>query len=467
MLRDYQQDILNNAIAAFNEGATAPLVVAPTGAGKTMMFCEMAGGAYKKGNRTYILVHRNFLVKQTSNKLAKMGIPHGVIASGHPVNNELIQVCSVGTLLRRLHFLPEPNFIVVDEAHHTVAGQWAQIIEAYPKALTLGVTATPERLDGTGLGIIFDRLIVGPSVKDLISAGWLVPSIVYAPPVGYDFETIRRAKSEGELEQLLDKKSITGCAIDHYRRIRPGVPAVAFCTTVAHAEHVAQQFNEAGIASAAISGAMPEKDRAKLLRDLGTGKLKVLTSCELISEGFDLQSQGDDLESVGCVILLRRTDSLSLYLQQVGRALRPDQERGKQFAFILDHVGNCFVHGLPDDDRQWSLEGSKRKKRRAITPSVKQCPKCYAAFAPAARCPVCKHVIPVQERQSELIQQDGELKPVDKASKERVNIRAKTYACRTLDELRALGKSLNYKPGWADRIWQARQTKQQNRRGIA
>lgn len=455
--RWYQTDITNRVLLEFRAGHKAVLAVLPTGGGKTIVFTTIAKNARAKGNRVIILVHREFLVRQTSEKLASLGVPHGIIAPGYPMTDELVQVASVDTLARRLDLVSEPTLIVVDEAHHTVAGKWLKILQKFPNALVLGVTATPERLDGTGLKNNYSSIVVGVSIKQLIAEKFLVPAIVYAPPFAVNLNDLRLRGGDyakEKLEEALDQPSITGCAVATYKQHCLGIPAVAFCVTVAHAEHVAKQFSAAGIPAASIDGSMSTAQKQRLLDDLATGKILVLTSCNLISEGFDLPC-------IGAVILLRPTKSLALYLQQVGRSLRTQD--GKEFAFVLDHVGAFLAHGLPEDDREWSLEGRKRSKRN-VTPRVSQCPKCYAAFAPRRTCPMCKFEFTVQEsRDEKLVMLEGELKPVDETAAKRADIaqslRAQIGRCRSLDDLYALAQSKGYKRKWAEIIWAQRKRK--------
>lgn len=466
-LRPYQEDIVSRVQVEFIKGFKRVLSVLPTGGGKTVIFTYIAKKARDRGSRTIILVHRDFLIRQTSKKLAELGIPHGIISGKNPMTSDLIQVASVDTLVRRLDRLKiKPTFIVCDEAHHIVAAKWARIVDAFPAAFVLGFTATPERTDGTGLGLMFESMVVGHTVRQLTEDGWLVPSIVYAPPLPVDFSRVRKARNgdyaDEALEEILDDRTVTGCAVSHYKAICPDVPAVAFCTTVLHSMHVASQFVSAGIPAATIHGGLPKQEQERLLADFAAGRIKILASCELISEGFDLPS-------VGAVILLRPTLSLALYLQQIGRCLRPDE--GKIAAYILDHVGNCFKHGLPDEDRDWTLAGSKSTKCKfEKTPPIRQCAKCFAVFAPSPACPLCGHEVQIKKRESSLEVVEGELKPVDEVNTKRANtvqeIRRRAADCTTLEQLQALGRELKYKPGWALAYWKARQAKQEKRRAI-
>jgi superfamily II DNA or RNA helicase len=458
ILRPYQDAMSSGVRDAFRAGCRAPLLVAPTGSGKTCLFCYVASKAKAKGNRTLILVHRQELLRQTSATLAAFDVPHGIIASGVPETDESVQVASVQTLVRRLERMTwTPTLIVVDESHHcTKATGHGRVLAHFAEARVLGVTATPERLDGQGLGAkaggFFDALVMGPSVSELVELGHLSRPVVYAPPSAVDLSGIRTVAgdfSRGELAAAMDKPVITGSAVTHYRRYCDGAPAIAFCSSIAHAEHVADAFTAEGYRSASIDGTLDPDTRAQRIADLGSGALQVLTSCEIVSEGTDIPI-------VAAAILLRPTQSLALYLQQVGRALRPYP--GKTHATILDHVGNCHRHGLPDDDRGWSLDSKPRRQRKrdAEETPIRQCEQCYAMHAPAPSCPSCGFVYPVHSREVEEV--EGELTEVvtDPA---RLAAKREQAKAATLDELRKIGAARGYRAGWAEHVYRARQSK--------
>ena len=370
-LRDYQKNIIDEIRQAYQKGYMSPLAQGPTGMGKTAVLAYMADGAIRKQQRTCILVHRQELIIQTALALSAAEVYHDICAPSEVVRaaqkavikqygmsyykyQSFVLIASIQTLVRRTHEYDSFDFILIDEAHHGVAGTWLKIIDAYPKAKILGVTATPERLDGKGLGIqcngIYDTLILGPDIKSLIEQGYLSKIRVFAPPMQMDLEGVRTIAGDyakGDLTLRVDKPTITGDAIKHYQRLCNNTPALAFCVSVEHAKNVAQQFIQAGYKSACIDGKMDDYSRRAAIEALGSGNLHVLTSCEIISEGTDIPI-------VGAAILLRPTKSLGLYLQQVGRAMRPYP--GKEYTIILDHVGNVDRHGLPDEYREWSLE---------------------------------------------------------------------------------------------------------------
>jgi superfamily II DNA or RNA helicase len=460
-LRDYQTSMLDDCRAEYASGARAVLLVAPTGAGKTRAFCYVASRAAEKGNRTLILVHRRELLNQTSHTLAAFNVEHGLIASGQPETDAAVQVASVQTLIRRLHRMTwQPDLIVVDEAHHTTATTGhGRIIASYPNARVLGVTATPERLDGQGLGThvggFFDALVLGPSVHELIDQGYLSRPVVYAPKQALDLAGIRTRAGDfakDELTAAMDRPSITGSAVDQYRRRCNGTPAIAFCASVRHAQHVAEAFALAGYRAASIDGTLSDSDRAERIADLGAGRLHVLTSCEIVSEGTDIPV-------VGAAILLRPTQSLALYLQQVGRALRPYP--GKERTVILDHVGNSLRHGLPSDDREWSLDSKPRRQREqgnADAAPVRQCESGGAVHHPSlAECPECGHQYPARE----IAEVDGELTEVDLEAAARIRQQRREQArAQTLDDLREVARRRGYSPRWAEHDYRARQRRQ-------
>jgi len=295
-----------------------------------------------------------------------MGVDHGIIAPGFQHTDQPVQVAMVQTLVRRLHKMPAIDLLVVDECHHAVAGSWEKITRLCKTARILGVTATPQRLDGRGLKDAFDELVIGPNPRELIERGALAPYVYLAPNSGLDLSGVTTRGGDWdaeELEDIIQSSPVVGDCIEYYRKHLDGRPALVFCATVRGAEAIAARFTAAGIPAASVDGEMGRAERAERLAGLEDGSIKVITSCELISEGFDVPA-------VAGAILLRPTQSLSLFLQQVGRALRPKEDGG--CAFILDHVGNVYLHGMPDMKREWTLEGGKKKSDPVTT-----CDLCY------------------------------------------------------------------------------------------
>lgn len=450
-LRPYQNQLANDIRAAFGSGANRPLAVSPTGSGKTVLFSYITSQVLKRGSRVIIVAHRREILDQISATLKRVGVPHGFIQAGKSASIQPAMVASIQTLARRLDTVPAPDLVIIDEAHHSVSKSYVQMFAAWPTAKFIGVTATPERLDGKGLGAMFDRMVMGPSVQWLIDNGFLAQPVYYAPREVVDLSQVHTVAGDfdrSEAEEIVDTPRITGDAVTHYVRFCNRQRAVAFCISVAHAQHVADTFNSCGIPSASIDGTLDPEVRKQRVEDLTAGKILVLTSCELISEGFDLPA-------VNAAILLRPTHSLSMHLQQVGRALRPYP--GKTNAIILDHVGNCLRHGLAEQERDWDLSGREKRLKKSSLVETKQCSKCFAIFAGTV-CPQCGSQREIAVREIEEV--DGELQrlSIEDISKKREE-RREEGKCKTLEDFRALAKLRGYKLGWAFFRWQARQRK--------
>lgn len=450
-LRPYQQSAIDEARAAYGRGHRSVLFNLPTGGGKTVTASTVVHGAASKGNGTWWLAHRKELVDQASQTFHALDIPHGMISKGHVSDaNALVQVASVQTIARRYRDLPPPKLIVFDECHHIGAAQYDAIYHAFPGARILGLTATPWRLDGQGLGKWFSHMVSGPSVADLIEGGSLSPYRLFAP-ASPDLAGIKTAAGDyqrGALAQAMDKPAIVGDAIGHYVRLCPGKRAVAFAAGVENSKHIAAQFCAAGIAAEHVDGSMSAFERDGAVDRFRRGETLVLSNSDLFGEGFDVPA-------IEAAILLRPTKSLSLYLQQVGRALRP--QPGKT-AIILDHAGNSFRHGLPDDDREWSLEcREKRAKAEAAEVTVRQCSECFFVYRPVPKCPNCGHVEPVRVREIEVV--EGSLEEV--ARPEKRELFREQGKANSLDALIDLGRQRGYKnPAfWAQRVWASRQAR--------
>lgn len=428
-------------------GYGAPLLVLPTGAGKTMVLAAITAGAHAKGRSTLVVVHRRELLKQASEKLRAAGVPHGVIAAGvTPAPEELVQLASIQTVTGRLAEIGAFALIVFDEAHHTRAAQYAALVAAQPQARLLGVTATPARLDGQGLGVrhggCFDDLIIGASTGQLIAQGYLSQVRCFVPAERISLGGVRVRNGDyaaGDLTRLMDNTTITGDAVEQYRRRADHQPALVFCASIAHAEHVADAFAAAGYRSACVHGGMKFAQRAALISGVGSGAIEVLTSCDLISEGLDVPI-------VGAVILLRPTRSLVLHRQQVGRGMRPAD--GKTVLVVNDHVGNSLVHGLPESEPAWSLAGVAKQRGQA---PVWRCLECEAVNTLECKeCLECGCGRPAQSSARRLVPstKTGEL-----AELTREQLRALPYWAilqrkHSEDELRAIAAARGYRPGW-------------------
>jgi len=464
VLRPYQRKGIDQIRESYRAGSNAVLYVLPTGGGKTVMFSYITESAMRHGKRVLILVHRRELLKQASDSLTANGVDHGYIAPGFPMDGRKVQVASVQTVVRRLHKLHTPDLVILDEGHHVAARTWEKIVSEFRNARYLGVTATPCRLDGRGLGRqqggLYDSMVVGPSMAELIQGGWLSPYELYAPDIGIDMSGVHTRMGDfkrDEVNQRVNKPAITGCALSHYRRYVDGKPAITFCVSVDHAHRVAETFRAAGYVSVPVDGTMKAADRDQAIRGLATGAIQVVTACDIISEGVDVPV-------VEAGILLRPTQSMGLFLQQIGRIFRPLP--GKT-AMLLDHAGNCWKHGLPDEDRQWQLNQPKVKRTKKDTEekelSIRQCPKCYFVHKFGPECPHCGYIYTKKEREIE--QRKGNLKKMSaeefRKYRAQVKKRQEQGMAGGLEELLNVAKRRGYDERWAHHVWKARQRKAQ------
>jgi DNA repair protein RadD len=462
LLRPYQIgciDALRSSYAANNK---APLLALPTGGGKTLVFALIAFMARVKCRRVLVVVHRRELLKQASDKLEWAGLPHGIIAAGFkPDPEEPVQVGSIQTLVRRLDKLPEFDLIIFDEAHHCQAATWRKLVAAQPKAKLLGVIATPCRADGKGLGTedggCFDDLVTGPTIAELVQDGFLSPTRTFVPEHRIDMRGVRTQAGDyvaNDLAKVVDTSAITGDAVEQYQKRADHKPAIAFCATVAHAEHVAEAFRDAGYKSVCVHGGTPTEERDAAIAGLGNGEIEVLTSCDLISEGLDVPA-------VSAVILLRPTKSFGMHMQQVGRGMRPAP--GKDVLIVNDHVGNCIEHGLPTSPRRWSLRGVEKKP--TSTAPQWRCPNCSCINDIAAIfCVSCDEPRPQGIREPTK-QIDGDLAELTEdrlAAMRNMNYREFISRPRSHTELHEFARARGYARGW---VWH--RLKEQKETGAA
>lgn len=447
----------------------------------TYTFSYIASSAADKGRRVCIIVHRKELLLQASASLRSLGIEHGLISPHFTPNpHARVQVASVDTLLIRLKRQAfDFGLLIFDEAHHVIDGnKWGRAYELLGKPHMLGVTATPVRTDGKGLGEhaggLFKTMVLGPSVAELIDRGMLINPIVYTSLEVPDLSGIHTNKdgeyNSKELAARVDKPKITGSALAQYTKICPGARAIVFCTSVEHAKHVVAEFNAAGYRFDLLVGEpeMSDAERTAVNKRLRSGELQGACTVDLVSEGYDLP----DLE---CCIMLRPTASEALFIQQVGRVMRPSS--GKTVCWLLDHVGNVGVlvdggfkrkHGLPNEVREWTLDGRKKKKKGEKAPvedaiEIKQCPQCFVAHMPSPTCPACGFEYPASSRQLEQV--EGELHQIteEMQAQLRQQQRSAQAAAKSVEDMM---RELGYSRTRAEAIVKARAEKAELRTSL-
>ena len=414
-LYDDQLEYVDNIREAFRAGHRSVLGVASTGFGKSITSAYVAKSAAQKGSSVWFTCHRKNLMRQSSLEFWKMRVEHGMIAPNRRHSRLPVQIASIQTLRRRLDKLRPPHLLEVDEAHMAMAASWRYVVEWCKErgSLVLGNSASPHRLDGRPLGDIFDVMVESRPMWWLIQQGRLSDYRIYAPSKPVDTSKLHTRGGEyvtQEAEELMDKSSITGDCVSHYKKYALEKRTVCYCVSKKHSRHVAQRFNDAGIPAVHIDSDSTEKELKEAIWGFATGRYWVLCNVELITTGFDLSAQIGFEIPIEAIILLRPTQSLALFLQMVGRGLRKKPHP----AIILDHAGCCFRHGLPDEEREWSLEGDsgqRKKPKDEGEVSIRQCPRCFHVHRPKPVCPSCGHVYELQPR--ELEERDGELVELD------------------------------------------------------
>ena len=433
-LRDYQEELVDGIKQSMIAGNHSIIVQSPPRSGKTVVMAHIAKSATDKNNKVLFFSHRKEINEQVYKTF-----------ENNNVNMDLVTIGGVQSLVRKLDKLDEPAIILIDEAHHSKANSYKKIIDYFPNAYKLLFTGTPVRLDGSGFDDIADDLILGKSVKWLQKHGRIAPFKYYAPQL---IDVSRLKKRAGEFtKQSVDdtmKTVIYGDVIKHYEKLAKDKQAIVYTHSVEASENVSKAFNDAGYNSMAVSGKTPKEERETAMRAFRNGDLKIMVNCELFNEGIELPN-------VDVCIMLRPTQSLSLYLQFAMRALNP---REGKTAIIIDHVGNVERFGLPNQDREWSLQGIIKKKQAAKIgePTVRVCEMCFATFWSKERiCPECGYENEPTKQEIELIR-EAELKEIKEEQQRKIREKVQTYVtpdmCQSMDELKEYQLLHGYKNGW-------------------
>lgn len=448
-LRPYQEQAIQEMRNEWYEGKTKILLYAPTGAGKTIMAGGVIQGAYQKGKIVWFVCHRRELIFQGSNKLSEFGIPHSIVLSGEEHSPyERVYVGSVQTLdswvfKKEKIEIPEPDVIVFDEAHHAVSNTWKQIVDKFPQAAVIGLSATPVRADGKGLGHIFQSMVMAPSISELTENNFLVPVKYYAPSIP-DLWGVKVQAGDYNLNQLgqvMDKKKLVGDIVSNWGRICPDRKTVIFATTVAHSLHIKEIFEAEGVAIEHIDGNTPKEERDYILKSLKRGDIQIVTNCQVLTEGWDEPS-------VSCCILARPTKSLGLYLQMVGRVLRPFE--GKSDTILIDHSGAVYEHGFLDQEFDWSLDTREKlsdrvAKKKKSEPKPITCEKCFTIYEKSRVCPACGHM--PEKKAKYLAHTDAELGEIT-GGKTKKKVYSQQEKQDWYSMLLCIQKEKGYKSGW-------------------
>jgi DNA repair protein RadD len=443
-LREYQTDAITKLRQSFSAGKRRVILQATTGSGKTVIASDIIRRATEKGSKVLFLAHRRELVNQCSEKLKAFGVEHGVIMAGE--QDEIwhaVQVASVQTLIRRLRKNPEwwkrhADIVFADECHVSVSPTFKEVFSSYPESRLIGLTATPCRGDGRGLGEVYEDMVQAISIGELIEKGFLVPMIYYAPELP-DLAKVKVARGDYDQKQLgkaMNKTKLIGNVLDHWKRLAADRRTIVFASSVAHSKAIMHKFCISGIDAEHIDANTPLDERNEIIRRFRAGAIQVLCNCQVLTEGFDCPE-------VSCIVLARPTKSFGLYLQMAGRGMRPAEN--KTNVILIDHSGCVYEHGFVDEPVEWSLDGNEKAAKKAkpkerIKKPI-ECRECHFLFSGQLKCPACGWQAKAIGKDVEYYHAD--LAPVEKEKKASIEEKRRFYAMATVYSNRK-----GYKAGW-------------------
>lgn len=432
-LRPYQRKLYDSVRNELIKGKKSVVAVLGCGGGKSVIQAAIAKSATDKGNCVLFLVHRRELCQQIADTFVRCG-----------VDLNLCYIEMVQTVSRRLGKCAwEPKLIITDECHHSLSATYKKIYEYYSNAPRIGFTATPTRLGLGGLGEMYSSMVEG------VSTEWLIKNKYLSP---YEYYSVKLVETDGlrtragefianDVNELMNKNYIYGEAFENWQKLAGGKKTIIYCASIEASKQTVQKFLSKEIAAAHLDGTTSDNIRRQTIKDFRDGKITVLCNVDLFGEGFDVP----DCE---CVVLLRPTMSLTLHIQQSMRSMRYKENKT---AIIIDHVGNVYRHGLPDDERTWTLEAKKRKTKSEI--KVKQCPVCFRVMPGSeSKCAICGYeFITTRQEREEAEQKAAELEKITR----RDLLKNKPYSyskeLQTWEDIEEFRKAKGYKFGWSIR----------------
>lgn len=417
VLRDYQLKAVEDLRQSFVRGNRRLLLQAGTGSGKTIIAAEIIKNSVAKGKFVLFLAHRRELIDQCADKLVRFGVDHGLIMAGRDRKMaKQVQVASIQTIWSRSIKtkqipLPPADLVVIDECHRSLSPTYLHLIERYAEmgAAILGMTATPCRGDGRGLGHVYEDMIRCPPIKELTDLGFLVP-IRYFAPSAPDLTGVKVRMGDYVEKELTGRmEPLIGSIVENWARLADGRPTVVFATGVRHSIHLRDEFEKVGVAAAHMDGKTPDDEREEIFTNLWEGKIDVLCNCMVLTEGWDCPP-------VSCCVLARPTKSIGLYVQMAGRTLRPWD--GKDDCLLIDHSGAVYEHGFIHEEIPWDLDQDGKIQERIERKKTKKkskpitCPECKHVFEALEECPECGWKPKTRGKEYHWIR--GELVEVDK-----------------------------------------------------
>ncbi|WP_105980064.1 DEAD/DEAH box helicase [Staphylococcus simulans] len=439
-LRDYQLELIDGVYNSLRKRNKRIMVVSPAGSGKTVTMSEIARRATDKKNRVLFVVHRIEIVQQARQTFI-----------ANDVDMNYCEVGMIQTISNKVKKdnVKKPTTILIDEAHHSLSKTYIDILDAFPDAVVLGFTATPTRLSNKGFTEVFTDLILGKSVKWLIENERLAPFKYYSVNL-INSDELKKASTGDYKNDSIDKAmkpTIYGDVVENYRKFAEDKKTIIYTHNIESSIRVAEKFNQSGYRALQVDGKTPKDERHQAMELFRSGKVKILVNAELYGEGVDVPD-------CQCVILLRPTKSLTLFIQQTMRSMRYQPNKT---AIIIDHVGNYMRHGLPDYPHNWNkyFKGHKKKKNKADdAPSLTTCDECYTVYeSEKTACPACGHVNETEVKESEMEHVEAELTEIDpfeidytlvKYSKSNID----KSELKTLEDYYLYAKANGYKETW-------------------
>lgn len=437
-LFDYQKKLVNKARQSLANGKKSILLVSPAGSGKSVIIAEIVRLTTKNKKRVMFTVHRQELIKQIIQDFNQ-----------NDVDMNYVTIMTVGKIANRLTKLPKPDLIITDETHHSKASTYRKIYEYFNNIPRLGFTATPWRMNGAGFDDIYDEMIEGLSVAELIEKGNLAPYKYYSVKL-LDESKLAKSSTGDYTNKSIDNaigKTIFGDVVKTWQDKASGQQTIIYAHDIEYSKQVAEAFNTAGINARHCDSKTPQTERDKIMNDFKSGSLKVLSNVDLISEGFNVPD-------CSCVIMLRPTQSLVLFIQQSMRCMR---FKPNKVATIIDHVGNYTRFGMPDTKNEWDIKGWKKagkKKVKSDAIGIWECLECHAVNETGKdRCEVCGWIKPKQDVQMDVdehveIEQVGGLNMTTDYTMIKY-AKMKPDQANSRHELAMIAKARGYKPGWA------------------
>ena len=424
MLYNHQVEFLNDIKQSIKNGNKRIMCVASCGFGKSIIIKEICDNATKKNNNYMILVHRIELVNQ--------------------LNERGLKASMVQTISRHINEQPDYKIIIIDEAHLALSQSYLKVINHYKNAIILYFTATPKRLDGLNFSTIADDIVIAKSAKWLIENNYLAPYDYYAPKILVDCDKLTTTNgdyTQSDIIEQMDKPKIYGDIFNEWCKFAKDKKTIVYASSLTHSKKIVDYFNANGINSAHIDGNTPRAMRDKIINDFKCGNIKILSNYALIVEGFDVP----DCE---CCIIARPTQSLVIHIQSTMRCMR---YKPNKRAIILDFVGNFERHGLPDDDREWSLESIKRPRSNTTEPKIltRTCPNCYKVYQAklGLKCPYCNSIVSKTKKEIEYDKQQ-ELIKVEEINRKKK--RMEVGRSQTREDLERIARERGYKRSW---VW--------------